>query len=178
VSGHLPWVKDGKIAGQKYNFLDIRLGTASSVLEALTNVITPRPRGKKPSVIVLDTWDALAKEMDEKERLKAEKILIALADSSKARIIFVSEEPGRTTMDYLVDGIIELVRSEEHERIFREVEVQKLRGTLVDQHKYLYTLLGGVFRHLQPYSPPKISAAKRFEPIPDLDFAFSFGSRS
>jgi len=178
VGGHLPWVKNGRVSGQRYKFMDIRLGTASSVLEELTKVINVKGRGKKPSVIVLDTWDALAKEMEEKERLKAEKMLIALADSSKARVIFVSEEPGRTTMDYLVDGIIELVRSEEHERIFREVEVQKLRGTLVDQHKYLYTLLGGVFRHLQPYSPPKISDAKRFEPIPDLDFAFSFGSRS
>ncbi|MGH9918493.1 MAG: hypothetical protein ACRD6W_06465, partial [Nitrososphaerales archaeon] len=81
-----------------------------------------------------------------------------------------------TTMDYLVDGIIELVRSEQHGRVFREVEVQKLRGTLVDQHKYLYTLYGGVFRHLQPYTPPKQSEAKKFKPIPDLDFAFSFGS--
>jgi KaiC/GvpD/RAD55 family RecA-like ATPase len=178
VGQHLPWMKDGKIAGQKYKFIDIRLGTASSILEELTGVINSRGGGKKASVIVLDTWDALAKEMEEKERLKAEKMLITLADSSKARIIFVSEEPGRTTMDYLVDGIIELVRSEEHERIFREVEVQKLRGTLVDQHKYLYTLVGGIFRHLQPYAPPTISDAKRFDPIGDLDFAFSFGSES
>lgn len=176
VGGHLPWVKDGKISGLKYRFIDIRLGTASSVLGELTSLLSPKGKNKKPSFVVVDTWDALAKELEEKERLKAEKMLMALADSSKARIVFVSEEPGRTTMDYLVDGIIELVRSEEHGRIFREVEVQKLRGTLVDQHKYLYTLAGGAFRHVQPYTPPSPSDAKKFKPIPDLDFAFSFGS--
>ena len=174
VGGHLPWVKEGRITGTRYRFIDLRLGTSSTVIEEMTRLL--RSGQAKPSVIVVDTWDALAKELEEKERLKAEKTLMALADSSRARIVFVSEEPGRTTMDYLVDGIIELVRSEEHGRIFREVEVQKLRGTLIEQHKYLYTLLGGAFRHLQPYAPPKLSDAKSFKPITDLDFAVSFGS--
>ncbi|MCL5067584.1 MAG: hypothetical protein M1368_04445, partial [Thaumarchaeota archaeon] len=132
------------------------------------------------SLIVLDTWDGLAKEMDERERLKAEKTLIALADGSDSRIVFVSEEPGKTTMDYLVDGIVELVRSEEYGRIFRELEIQKLRGTSVRQHKYLYTLAGGRFSHIPPYAEPDLSRARKFDPVPDLDGSrrYSFGSKT
>ena len=175
----LPWFEGArrtKEAKERTEFNDSRLGTAESVLEEVMEAAGKRRRGSAVKTIVLDTWDGLAKEMEDKERLKAEKTLIALADSSKARIIFVSEEPGRTTMDYLVDGIIELVRSEEYNRVFREIEIQKLRGTLISQHKYLYTLFGGMFRHFEPYSDPTRSEGKWFKPIEDHDSAFSFGS--
>ena len=175
----LPWFE--AIEGQtrkkdKTRFVDTRLGTAESVLEEVMETIARKQKDSGLRIIVLDTWDGLAKEMNDKERLKAEKTLIALADSSKARIIFVSEEPGRTTMDYLVDGIIELVRSEQHNRVFREIEVQKLRGTLISQHKYIYTLLGGRFTYFEPYSSPTSIEGKWTKPIGDHDGAFSFGS--
>jgi KaiC/GvpD/RAD55 family RecA-like ATPase len=173
----LPWLEGfERKTKEKTEFIDVRLVTAESILEEVLKIVVSRPRDTGVKTIVLDTWDGLAKEMEDKERLKAEKTLIALADSTKARMIFVSEEPGRTTMDYLVDGIIELVRAEEYNRVFREVEIQKLRGTLISQHKYLYTLLGGVFRHFEPYSPPGRAEGKWFKPMEDHDGAFSFGS--
>lgn len=175
----LPWfegVRRKTKNRDKTEFVDTRLGTAGSVLEEIMETVNRRQRGSGVRTIVLDTWDGLAKEVEDKERLKAEKTLIALADSTKARMIFVSEEPGRTTMDYLVDGIIELVRTEEHNRVFREAELQKLRGTLISQHKYLYTLVGGEFRHFEAYSYPARFEAKWFKPIEDHDDAFSFGS--
>jgi KaiC/GvpD/RAD55 family RecA-like ATPase len=175
----LPWfegTKKTKKAKERTEFNDSRLGTAESVLEEVMEAAGRKRRAPGVKTIVLDTWDGLAKEMEDKERLKAEKTLIALADSSKARIIFVSEEPGRTTMDYLVDGIVELVRSEEYTRVFREIEIQKLRGTLISQHKYLYTLVGGMFRHFEPYSTPAHAEGKWFKPIENHDGAFSFGS--
>ena len=174
----LPWfeiIERKRKAKEKSEFVDTRLGTAEFVLEEVMNTSASKRHGSCVKTIVLDTWDGLAKEMDEKERLKAEKTLIALADSTKARMIFVSEEPGKTTMDYLVDGIVELVRSEEHSRVFREIEIQKLRGTLILQHKYLYTLLRGKFRYFVPYSPPARTEGKWFKPTEDHDGRFSFG---
>ena len=173
----LPWLAEfQRKTKEKSKFIDIRLGTVEAVLEEILGIVGGSRRSRRVKAIVLDTWDGLAKEIDDKERLKAEKTLISLADSSKTQMIFVSEEPGRTTMDYLVDGIIELVRTEEHSRVFREVEIQKLRGTLISQHKYLYTLFGGMFRHFEPYSPPAHPEGKWFKPIEDHDGAFSFGS--
>jgi KaiC/GvpD/RAD55 family RecA-like ATPase len=176
VAQQLPWVEGIRSKEKKNEFIDIRLGTAESVLAETLRIIGRKSRDARIKAIVLDTWDGLAKEMEEKEKLKAEKTLVALADSSRTRMIFVSEEPGKTTMDYLVDGIIELVRNEEYGRIFREIEIQKLRGTLISQHKYLYTLFGGVFRHFEPYSPAACDEGKWFKPIEDHDDAFSFGT--
>jgi KaiC/GvpD/RAD55 family RecA-like ATPase len=172
----LPWFQGTKKTRMKTEFVDTRLGTAESVLEGVMDTIGRKRRGSGLKTVVLDTWDGLAKELEEKERLQAEKMLIALADSNEARMIFVSEEPGRTTMDYLVDGIIELSRSEEYNRVFREVEIQKLRGMLILQHKYLYTLFGGKFRFFLPYVSLARAEGNWFEPIEDHDNAFSFGS--
>src|SRR5579875_1406987 len=178
------------------NFVDLRLGTPSSIRNEVAGQLgktsysdeknkrkkivgnkKEESRSESTSIIILDTWDGLAKELDEVERLKAEKALIAMADASGSKIVFVSEEPGKTTMDYLVDGIVELVRSEEYGRIFREIEIQKLRGVQIAQHKYLYTLLGGRFSYLPPYVEPDYSKSQVFEPTKDLRQSrrYSFG---
>ena len=165
-----------KELGAQERFVDVRLGTSQSIVGEVLKAM----REKKASIIVIDTWDGLAKEIrDEKERLKAEKTLIALSDSSRTRIVFVSEEPTRTTMDYLVDGIVELTRSEEAGRVIRELEIKKLRGTMINQHKYLYTLLDGQFRYIAPYSYPELWKAGKFEAREDASESknyYSFGS--
>ena len=170
-----PWARLGKKgAAPAGGFTDLRLGSPSTVLEEIVGAITSKRTTN--SAVVLDTWDGIAKEMDPNERLKAEKMLIAVADSHMARVIFVSEEPQRTTMDFLVDGIVELTREEKYGRVLREIEVQKLRGTLIEQHKYLYTLKDGRFTLIPPYSPAVPSGARRPEPIQDSGPFASFGS--
>jgi KaiC/GvpD/RAD55 family RecA-like ATPase len=177
VHNELPWLREEEEGRNgDSEFLDVRLSSANSFLEEILLAIKPKGRKANPPVVVLDTWDGIAKEMSTQERLKAEKTLIALADSSKTRMVFVSEEPERTTMDYLVDGMIELTRGEEFGRVFREVEIQKLRGTSIDQHRYLYTLDGGFFRQIHPYGPPDLSRASKPEVIQDTGDRFSFGS--
>ncbi len=171
----LPWSGFGTRTQPGTGFSDLRLGSAASFVEEVMKAVVPKGR-PSPPVVVLDTWDGIAKEMEAKERLKSEKMLIALADASKTRLVFVSEEPERTTMDYLVDGIVELKREEEFGRVFREIEVQKLRGTLIEQHKYLYTLAGGRFVLIPPYDVPPISKAQAPTPISDRGDYFSFGS--
>ncbi|MCL5066777.1 MAG: AAA family ATPase [Thaumarchaeota archaeon] len=172
IASEIPWTKKGlKLS----DFKDLRLSSASKVIQEVLDA----QRNRKIRVIVLDTWDGLVKEIeDDKERLKAEKTLISLADGSNFRIIFVSEEPNKTTMDYLVDGIIELNRFEDYNRIFREVEMQKLRGTMIEQHKYLYTLAQGMFKHFVPYIEPDYSTAMKFPPLKDAanGESHSFGS--
>lgn len=156
-------------------FVDMRLGNGQFVISELIKVI--KSRGKdRARAIVLDTWDAFAKEMEPTERIKAEKTLMALADTSDARIIFVSEEPDRTTMEYLVDGIVILRRVEEGGVLLREYELAKLRGTPIDQHKRLFSLDGGTFSSFEYHVKPDYTKAHMVPPKKDLDDAFSFGS--
>jgi regulator of extracellular matrix RemA (YlzA/DUF370 family) len=144
----IPWSGD---LFESEEFEDVRLGDSASMTKRVIDAIT----GRRVRAIVLDTWDAIAKEPpNEKERLMAEKNLISLADNSEARVIFVSEEPGKTTMDFIVDGTVELVRTEEAGRIVRVAEFQKLQGTYIDQHKYIYTLQGGGSTTSEPTPTP------------------------
>ena len=166
---HIPAMKDTL---DSQEFLDIRLEDATSVLDFVMRLTEPR----KIKTILFDSWDGLAKELDPKERLRAEKTLIALAHNSGAQFIFVSEEPGATTIDYLVDGILELVMLEEQDRAVREFIIHKLRGTLISQRKYLYTLLEGKFTFFEPYAVPDYTKIRRFVKKPDNGEAYSFGS--
>jgi len=162
---------DRLLSGGK--FVDVRLDTLESIIRRMLEL-----RGDNRDVlVVLDTWDGLAKELDDKTRIKTEKTLIALADGSNARFIFVSEEPTKTTMDYLVDGIVELLRTEESGRAIREIVLHKLRGTPIEQHRYLFSLIGGKFNHVPPYSEPDYSKSKTPKPKEDPEpDTYSFGS--
>lgn len=177
VQREFPLTEFGSGAGSEL-FEDLRLGSPDYFLEAILRALSRKGRAAPP-VVVLDTWDGIAKEMTPQERLKAEKMLIAAADTSGARIMFVSEEPERTTMDYLVDGMVELKREEWYGRVVREIEVQKLRGTLIDQHKYLYTLAEGKFTLIPSYPAGErlaVAHARKPELIPESAESISFGS--
>ncbi|MDT7886261.1 MAG: gas vesicle protein GvpD P-loop domain-containing protein, partial [Thermoproteota archaeon] len=76
---------------------DARLATLSSFL----NSILPNIKGEK-NLMIFDSWDAMVKEQEKKERLKVEKTIHAIAEESKSNLIFISEEPELTTIDYLV----------------------------------------------------------------------------
>jgi len=101
---------------------------------------------------------------------------MALANNSGAQLIFVSEEPGATTIDYLVDGILEVVSVEEQDRAVREFIIRKLRGTKIPQHKYIFTLLEGKFTFFGPYTIPDYSKMSKFVQRPDIYGSYSFGS--
>jgi KaiC/GvpD/RAD55 family RecA-like ATPase len=166
---HIPAMKK---TIEQQDFLDIRLEDMSSVLDLVMQLT----KAQKVKTIVFDSWDGLAKELDPKERLRAEKTLMAVANNSGAQFIFVSEEPGATTIDYLVDGIVEVVRAEEHDRALREFIIHKLRGTKIPQHKYIFTLLEGKFTFFGPYAIPDYSKLNRFVQRPDIGESYSFGS--
>jgi hypothetical protein len=168
---HIPAMKE-TIDSQE--FLDIRLEDATSVLDFVMRLTEPR----KIATIVFDSWDGLAKELEQKERLRAEKTLMALANNSGAQFIFVSEEPGATTIDYLVDGIVEVVSADEQDRTVREFIIHKLRGTIIPQHKYIFTLLEGKFTFFGPYILPDYSKMRKFAQRRDIGKSFSLGSRA
>lgn len=121
-----------------------------------------RIKGKVATAfIVADTWDAIAKKLGKEDRLRTEGALVRRCDETDANIVFVSEEPEQTTLDYLVDGIVTLRRGGFEDRLMREIELNKLRGVECKQHKYLFTLTGGRFQCFGPWSWQTIPREKR-----------------
>jgi len=177
ISRQFPWVKED-LSFEKLGFelmSDVRLITPEFFITTLGRII----RGTE-GCIVLDSWDAIANELDPKERMKVEKALVNMADSSGSRLIFVSEEFGHQSLDYIADGVVSLRQiwafgkgiEETHSpsnrrRSAREIEIEKLRGVPIYQRTYLFTLSEGRFTCLLPYRPETMTGPT--EAIPDLD---------
>ena len=63
---------------------------------------------------------------------------MAIAESNKAKLLFISEEPHLTTTDYLVDAVITLKDEGIEGRRIRRIEWNKLRGIAIPK-KPLYS---------------------------------------
>lgn len=173
-----PHVKPLVAAGVEAHALrveDLRLGTASEVVAMVLEAVH---REKRP-LVVLDSWDAMARELDGKERLRVEKSLVAAVEASESRIVFVSEEPNLTTSDYLADAVVALSDVDVEGRRCRVMEWVKIRGVAIPQKRYLFTLADGRFTLLKSgvSEPPRCVIAGAYKPTPHTDTQFSTGSK-
>ncbi|HEX6254047.1 MAG TPA: RAD55 family ATPase [Nitrososphaera sp.] len=165
---YYPWLKD--LIGQSKqprgtslardhevmsSFEDARLDEPESLFERITNQLMDI----KSPIIIIDSWDAIASFMDREARLNNERVLQTWRERAGAKLIFISEQPADTTLDFLVDGIVELKQSYYNNVKMREIFLQKLRGTRIKRPSYLYTLENSIFHSFAPYQPIK------FEPL-------------
>ena len=70
-----------------------------------------------------------------------------------AKLIFINEDPRDTTLDFLVDGIVELGQKFYENMRIREIFLSKLRGVRINKLSYIYTLNNGIFQSYNPYNP-------------------------
>src|SRR5712692_7391868 len=84
-------------------FVDARLDEPGSLFERITNQLMD----VKAPIIIIDSWDAIASFMDKEARLNNERVLYTWRERAGAKLIFISENPTDTTLDFLVDGIVE-----------------------------------------------------------------------
>ena len=64
--------------------------------------------------------------------------------------MYTLEESGKTMLDYLGDGVIQMVSEDRGGRRVRQMVIEKLRGVAVDQWKYYLTLTGGRMSVFEP----------------------------
>ncbi len=139
------------------------------------------------SIIVLDSWDTFAKRMEPTLRMRTEGSIVNAARSFGARVVFVSEEPTQTTLDYVVDGVIELRTVTLDGRRLREMELVKLRGTRIAIPYRVYTLSGAKFtafggfvqpefKHIDATPSAKVDGGRIIFGSRALDSFFGFGS--
>src|SRR5918994_2387636 len=167
---YYPWLKD--LIGQSKqprgtslardhevmsSFEDARLDEPESLFERITNQLMDI----KSPIIIIDSWDAIASFMDREARLNNERVLQTWREKAGAKLIFISEQPADTTLDFLVDGIVELKQSYYNSVKMRQIFLQKLRGTLIKRPSYLYTLENSIFHSFAPYRPIKFEPRRR-----------------
>jgi KaiC/GvpD/RAD55 family RecA-like ATPase len=139
------------------SFEDARLDEPESLFERITNQLMDI----KSPIIIIDSWDAIASFMDREARLNNERVLQTWRERAGAKLIFISEQPADTTLDFLVDGIVELKQSYYNNVKMRQIFLQKLRGTRIKRPSYLYTLENSIFHSFAPYRPIKFEPRRR-----------------
>jgi KaiC/GvpD/RAD55 family RecA-like ATPase len=151
------------------HLLDRRGGQFEEVMERLQGA-----DDQGVQLVVLDSWEALTTNLKEREKESLQELLIERMQEKNTRTVLVSEEYKTTLLDYLVDGVIQLRREYYDGRMFRELEILKLRGTEVRQPKYAFTLREGfrtfpTFRTYNNYDP------QRWKVVPDQNNFYSTG---
>src|SRR5215213_218496 len=165
---YYPWlskfVDDGsrisKSVENGYNlssFEDARLDEPESFFERITNQLMD----VKAPVIVIDSWDAIASFMDKEARLNNERVLQTWRERAGAKLIFISEQPADATLDFMVDGIVELKQSYYNNVKMRQIFLRKLRGTRINRPTYIYTLNNAIFRSCSPFQSTGFEPRKR-----------------
>lgn len=146
-------------------------------LQTFPEVLYSRLRGiEKPATIVVDSWDAMSAQIDDSKRVVSLQAAIAeLVRESMINLILVTESMEVTPLDYLVDGIVVLRNYEIDYRRAREIEIKKLRGIEIGQHKYPFTLGGGRFQSFKPFERRRIEKRRRAELAPNTETHLSTG---
>src|SRR5215203_1179845 len=167
---------------------DFILSEASVILNTIMNSLSNRIRKiEDPFIplkerarpfVILEIWDNITKELDNKDILRIQKILTSLIDKNEGFIIFLTENMDNTDIDNLIDGIITLDQSFYKSYRLREMQIYKLKGTGINRSKIAFTLANGTFRTFSPLSH-KINFDKtnNFVFLPHKEKTFSTGNQ-
>src|SRR5207249_1795143 len=120
------------------------------------------------TLILIDSINALA----ERYGIHASKLINTLqkdlVEAGRANVVCILEDSGETKLDYLGDGVV-LFQSREHSgRRLRVLTIEKLRGTEVRQHKFIYTLDGARLRAFDIRPGERPGEPGKWKPVPDL----------
>ncbi len=110
-----------------------------------------------------------------------------LVENSATNLILVLEKSEFEEVEYIVDGVVSMHRSEIEGRSVREIHLEKLRGVEIKYPRYLMTLRNGRFLSIRPKEMEEISTTKwkgkknkgeyYSTGIPELDYILGGGFR-
>lgn len=125
----------------------IRFSNAPDFLKILYDRIDD----SKNMIIVIDSWDAIVGLESNEKKQEWETIFTEFVRQMNTKLILISEHDHQTFLDYIVDGIINMLDSEIDGRIIREIEILKIRGIERRQKRYNFTLFNNEFIITSPY---------------------------
>ncbi len=175
---HYPWLRkfikepnkdiDSPDVGQNLSaFEDARLDEPESLFERVTNQLMD----VKNPVIIIDSWDSVASLMDREARLNNERVLQTWRERAKAKLIFTSEESVESSLEYIVDGVVELNYELKDGIRTRSLFLKKLRGIPIKRSVYFFTLKDRILRCFESYDPRDFRINKRDKLPKETDYS-------
>jgi KaiC/GvpD/RAD55 family RecA-like ATPase len=129
-----------------------------------------------PSIIIIDSWDALVEQYlggvggkgpDLPDRHEVERILLRQLGRGRAHVIIVLERREESQLDYLVNGVLVTQREMVNDRLERWLHLPKLRGIRIANAYYPYTVEAARFQCIEPIKAYTQMRRGPFEPEPD-----------
>jgi len=168
----------------KFRYLDL-LTVKENAVSLILNMIVEEASRIKARRLVVDSYSALSQAFKElvEVRIVVHTVLGKIVGGMGCTTLLIDEVPiGRSKIgfgieEFVADGVVRLRATELEGYRFREIELIKLRGVRVKEHKLAFTLEGG-FKVFPPFKPMSAEKPKRFQPVPDPPGKYSTGSTS
>ncbi|MEM2998812.1 MAG: ATPase domain-containing protein [Thermoproteota archaeon] len=162
------------------DFTTMREEAVSSILEMILREV----EALKAERLVIDSFSAMAQAFKEPidVRIVVHTVLGRIARRMGCTTVMIEEIPvgeariGLGMEEFVADGVLRLRAGELDGRLFRDLEVLKLRGTKLGEHRLAFTLEKG-FKAFPPFKPKPIEKPRRFQPILDTAGKYSTGSK-
>ncbi|MEM2341895.1 MAG: ATPase domain-containing protein [Candidatus Bathyarchaeia archaeon] len=146
-----------------------------SILEEIMKVNAKR--------LVIDSFTAMAQAFKEQfeSRIILHTILGKIVRKMGCTTLLICEVPYGANMiskgmeEFVADGVIVLRTSSLEERLFRDLEIKKMRGTFIKEREISFTLKMG-FRVIQPFKFELIEKPSRCKLIPHSPVKFTTAS--
>ena len=169
--------KDGKI--KILSMLTMKERAVSTLLHMIIETIS----SLKVKRLVIDSFSALAQAFGKKIdiRIFMDAVLRKIVRSMGCTTLIITEVPygasglGMGIEEFMADGVIILKRDRLDERLIRELEILKMRGTPLPEPRAIFTLKGE-FKVFPPFRVKPVKKPKRFKPQSDTPELFSTGS--
>jgi KaiC/GvpD/RAD55 family RecA-like ATPase len=159
------------------NFLLAELvNRISNTVATVDNPFVSDEEPKKP-FFIMDIWDSLTTELTPQMRLHAEKAVTALVDKHNGFIVFLSDNKEQSSLEQLVDGVIQTSKLYVDNFMMREILIKKLMGMEIQISKIPFSFRNGRLSAFSRFSHFNLQH-KKFEPIPDSENRFSTGNQS
>jgi len=172
---HYPWLRkftkqsnknaDNEEIGQNISsFEDARLDEPESLFERVTNQLMD----VKNPIIIIDSWDSVASLMDREARLNNERVLQTWRERAKAKLIFTSEDSTESSLESVVDGVLELNYEFVDETRIRNLFLKKLRGVPIKRSIYYFTLKDRYVQCFGSYDPREFGCINTKDKISNM----------
>ena len=129
-----------------------------------------------PSIIVIDSWDALVEQYlggvgargpEIPDRGEVERMLLRHLGRGRAHVVIVLERREESQLDYLVNGVLVTQRELVNDRLERWLHLPKLRGIRIANAYYPYTVEAARFQCIEPIKAYTQMRRGPYEPEPD-----------
>ncbi len=120
------------------------------------------------TLVLIDSIDALSERYGVHSQKLINTLQKDLVEHSGSDVLYVLETGLDNKLDYLGDGVVAFGKEEHKGRRLRLLNIEKLRGTEITQHKYIYTLKDGRLRTFKFRRERVAPESSPWKPVKDI----------